>query len=138
MKASVFIFLVFPLVLYAAWKPQCWFVVQQSDSSKVKLRRGSVGNLVLIPCFDVTPSLPNYNWLKQTCSQYATSAYPKVLLEGDSSASECRTLADQKLILYSSLHEYSSIRNTPSSLLPDKPVLMRFPSDFQINARINQ
>ena len=130
MKAVLFILFLFPFMLYA-WTPQCSFVVQQSNNSPIKLTKGSVGNLLLISCNNISPSLPNYNWLKQQCAHYRTSTYPTVLLEGDSSRAECQTLSNQRLLVNSSAHEYSSTHNTPSSLSPSKPVLMRFPSDFK-------
>ena len=130
MKAVLFILFFLPFMLYA-WTPQCSFAVQQSNNSPVKLTKGSVGNLLLISFNDITPSLPHYSWLKQQCAHYRTSTYPTVLLEGDSSRAEWQTLSNQKLLVYSSARVYSSIHNTPSSLSPSKPVLMRFPSDFQ-------
>ena len=130
MKKLIFIVFLSPFSLYA-WQPQCSFVVQASSSSKIQLENGSVGNLCLISCSAVTSQLPNYNWLTEMCARYKTPNYPTIILEGDDSKAECTSLANQKIIVYSAGSQYwTSNHNTPSTLSGDKPVVMKFPSEF--------
>ena len=115
----------FPLVSFA-WSAQCSFVVQSAK----KLNRGTIGNLIILNCKDISSDLPNYQWLQKSCATYTTTQYPVALVGGDSSLSECQQgLTNQSILVYQQGNVYASKRKTPGSF-QHKPVVIQFPKDF--------
>lgn len=116
-----------------AWAPQCSFVVKSSlfhlrlDKT---LTYGSVGNLVLINCRQVSDDLPNAKWLKYLCIRYGVMS-AATFVEADNSASECVDLAAQHELLYDNDGRYYQSRfATPSTFSALRPTVMHFPLGF--------